>query len=183
MRPSPVQLIHLTFRKVLVEIDGDVPFDIEKLSPLDAFDFDGVTFRTSINVEALSEPDQLDRNGHVFQIAFDLLVDNETDKESKSQARSPYLLDMQAAALVRVSAGADGLGTPRDLAAVNGAALVWAAFREQLSNITARMARGAALLPSVHFLDLRTSVQDVSTSQLDNGSPEKKGRARAKKPA
>lgn len=45
------------------------------------------------------------------------------------------------------------------MAAVNGAALIWSAMREQVAATTARMQAGQILLPTVHFQDLRTDLK------------------------
>lgn len=156
MKPSPVQLVHLTFRKVMVEVDDEVPFDSDKLRPFDAFNFEGVTFKTKIGVEELTEEATKSTSGHVFQLAFDLLVDNESVTDAETRVLSPYRIDVRAAALVRIPPGAERVGPPRDLAAVNGAAMIWSAFREQLSSLTSRMPRGPVMLPTVHFHDLKT---------------------------
>jgi hypothetical protein len=101
-------------------------------------------------------------------LAFDLIVDNEGREDAEKRVLSPYLIDVRAAALVRIPPGAERLGLPRDLAAVNGASMIWSAFREQLANLTSRMPRGPAMLPTVHFHDLKT-VAEAEPAEASSG--------------
>lgn len=169
MKPSPVQLLHLAFRKVQVEVDEKVPFDAGKLAPFEAFDFEGVTFINRTGIEELTDETAKAADGHVFQLAFELLVNNDS-KDSEKQVVSPYLIDIRVAALVRIPPGAERLGPPRDLAAVNGCAIIWGAIREQLVNLTSRMPCGPAMLPTVHFHDLKEGAIGQKQFEGDSGA-------------
>jgi hypothetical protein len=65
--------------------------------------------------------------------------------------------------VVTVPPGAEKLAPPEDLAAVNGAALLWSAIREQVLALTSRMPAGPAMLPTVHFHDLKRQPQAAPT--------------------
>lgn len=152
MKPSPVQLLQLAFDKVSVELDAkhapQQPYGFAA-----PFSFEGVTFKTSVGFAELEgAPD----DEHAFEIELELLVENKKSKERKAQKFSPYLLHLKGRAIVRISKAAAKLAPPEDLAAVNGAALIWSAMREQVSNLTARMPAGPILLPTVHFQDLKS---------------------------
>ena len=157
MKPSPVQLLQLTFRKVCVELD-ERHCPSEPPNPLvSLFSFEGVTLKTNVGFgEREGTPAE---EGKVYQLDFELIVDNEVREGEKGQRFSPYLIDVRVAAIVRVPPGAEKLGPPKDLGIVNGAALLWSALREQIANVTSRMPMGQVMLPTVHFHDLKSSAQ------------------------
>lgn len=169
MKPSPVQLLQLFFQKLSVEFDTrHLPEEIP--NPLTTpFSFDGITMRTSVGI---SEPDHPAPDESVYQLSFGLIVDNEAKEQASNQRFSPYLLDVQVVAWVRLHQKAESLGPLRDLALVNGAALIWSAIREQVAITTARMPYGTVQLPTVHFQDLRSEA-----------APRAKAAATAKKAA
>lgn len=138
----------------MVDVDERVPFDAGSLSLLSAFDFEGATLKTRVGIEELATEPAPQAPGLAFQVDLELQVDN---KGAAGAVHSPYLIHIRAAAVVRVLPDAQGAESPRDLAIVNGASLLWSAMREQVSTLTARMTRGAALLPTVQFLDLRST--------------------------
>lgn len=163
MKASPVQLVQLTFRKVCVELD-ERHCPSEPPNPLmSTFSFEGVTLKTNIGFGELKEATS--ENGTVYQIDFELIVDNEVQEGAKQQRFSPYLVDVRVTALVRVPPGAEKLAPPEELGIVNGAALVWSALREQISNVTSRMPMGLVLLPTVHFHDLKANGQQVAAAK------------------
>lgn len=90
----------------------------------------------------------------------------------------PYL----AVALVRIPPGAERLAPPYDLAVVNGASLIWSAFREQLKNLTYRMPNGPVMLPSVHFHDLKSTQSAPPSVALNPEAKTKKVRSSRKTP-
>ena len=161
MRPSPVQLLQLTFRKVCVELD-EKHCPAELPNPLTSlFSFEGVTLKT--NVGFGERDDMPAKEGKVFQLDFELIVDNEVCEGDKEQRFSPYLIGVRAVAIVRVLSGAEKLGPSHDLGIVNGAALVWSSFREQIASMTSRMPMGQAMLPTVHFHDLKSGPQQPAS--------------------
>lgn len=179
MKPSPVQLLHLTFRKVCVELD-ERHCPTEPPNPLTSmFSFEGVTLTTNVGFGQLEDAPPTE--GSVFQLDFELLVDNEVRDGEAQQRFSPYLIDVRVAAVVRVPPGAERLGPPRDLGIVNGAALVWSALREQVANLTSRMPMGQVLLPTVHFHDLKSGPHEVEKTSTPDAVVPKRPRAPARK--
>lgn len=163
MKPSPVQLLQLTFRKVSVEVD-ERHMPEEPPNPLlSVFSFSGVVLQTTVG---FGDAESMDKDGAVFQLTLDLLVDNEQAADEPDQRFSPYLLDLRASALVKVQPGAEKLAPPRDLAIVNGAALMWSALREQVATVTSRMPLGQVLLPTVHFHDLKSEASSTEKPTL-----------------
>lgn len=162
MKPSPVQLLQLTFRKVCVELD-EKHCPSEPPNPLTSpFSFEGVTLKTNVGIGEREEAPA--EEGNVYQLDFELIVDNEVRHGEKGQRFSPYLIDVRVAAIVRVPPGAQRLGPPRDLGIVNGAALLWSALREQIANVTSRMPMGQVMLPTVHFHDLKSDAQQPAVA-------------------
>lgn len=179
MKPSPVQLLHLTFRKVCVELD-ERHCPAELPNPLTSmFSFEGITLTTNVGFGELE--DAPPNEGSVFQIDFELLVDNKVQEGEARQRFSPYLIDVRVAAVVRVPPGAEKLGPPRDLGIVNGAALVWSALREQVANLTSRMPMGQVLLPTVHFHDLKSGQQEVEKTSTAGAVAAKRPKVPARK--
>ena len=181
MKASPIQLLHLAFRKISVELDDEHQFNYEN-SSCNAFDFNGVTLKTKIGIEELLDDSSKKEGAHVFQIGFDLMVDNDFSSTIEKQVVSPYLIDIRAVALVQIPPGAERLAPPYDLAVVNGAALIWSAFREQLTNLTCRMPNGPVMLPSVHFHDLKSTQSATPPFALNPEAKAKKVRSSRKAP-
>lgn len=151
MRTAPIQLSQISFRRVNVELDaarvpedGSVPQDV-------SFDFDGVNVATHVS---FSPADESEAAGTAFFLALRVVIDNQVSGE-KDLRFSPYLVDIEAGAVVRALPGTEDLGDVEDLVVVNGTSLLWSAIREQVSNLTARMPAGAVMLPTVNFHDLK----------------------------
>lgn len=151
MRPSPVQLLQVLFKKVSIELDeAHAPKDPP--NPLTAvFTFDGVAIHTEVGI---AETDPSHPNGTVYFVSLRVMVDNKVDAEAELQKFCPYKIDVQAQAMLLVRNGAEKLASIADLASVNGAALLWSSIREQVLAISSRMPIGAVMLPTVHFQDL-----------------------------
>ena len=152
MKPSPIQLLQLMFKRVSVELDAmHLPPEIP--NPLiAAFTFDGVNIQTEVGI-GVAEHDP--ERGQVFFLELRVVVDNKAIPEAMDQKFAPYAIDVAAEGVVLIPKGAERLGPPEDLAAVNGASLLWSAVREQVLSITSRMRAGPAMLPTVHFHDLK----------------------------
>ena len=165
MKPSPVQLLRLWFEKVSVEVD---PKNVagEDANSLGVFSFEKVILKTAVGI---AEVEDARTDGHFYQVSFELIVDNKKTKKSKQPQFCPYLISMTAFGIVRVPSAASKLAPVRDLALVNGAALLWSAMREQVAFLTSRMPPGQVLLPTVHFQDLRSDLQPKLASD-DEGS-------------
>lgn len=154
MKPSPVQLLRAQFTKVDVRVDAlHLPAQIP--NPLEAvFTFEHVDIVSEVKFGESDDPAARD-----YAVELRVLVDNvprESTNESPAQEFAPYTLDVVVDGTVRVAEGAGPLA--RELAIVNGASLLWSAVREQVLNITSRMPAGPAILPTVHFHDLRQVV-------------------------
>lgn len=151
MKPSPIQLLRLTFKHVNVALDPvHLPPTIP--NPLEAvFTFDGVSIHTEVGI-GQAEPQD---NGRLYFLELKVAVDNLTQPEAVNQKYSPYTIDIATEGVVLVPNGAEKLGPPEDLAIVNGTSLLWSAIREQVLSLTARMRAGPVMLPTVHFHDLK----------------------------
>lgn len=158
MKPSPIQLLQLMFKHVKIELDPEhLPSEIP--NPLTSvFTFDGVGIQTEVGVGE-SDPDH--ERGRMFFLELRVAIDNVPNPETVNQKYAPYKLDVSVQGVVLVPKGAEKLGPPEDLAAVNGAVMLWSSVREQVLSVTSRMPAGPVMLPTVHFHDLK------------QGSPEK----------
>lgn len=152
MKPSPVQLMQLMFKHVKVELDpAHLPAEVP--NPLTSvFTFDGVSLQSEVGI---GEADPDHERGSVFFVELRVVVDNEPNPDNKDQKYAPYKVDIAVEGVVLIPKGAEQLADAEDLAAVNGASILWSAVREQLLTITSRMRAGPVVLPSVHFHDLK----------------------------
>jgi hypothetical protein len=160
MRPSPIQLLQLTFKRISVEVDPrHAPS--EPPNPLTTvFVFDGVSITTEVGT---GEIEMDHERGPIYLVSLRVQIDNRPTTEAPSGKFSPYLIDMEAAGVVLVPKGGEKLAPPIDLVTVNGAGLLWSAIREQLLTLTSRMPVGPVMLPTVHFQDHRqASVVDAA---------------------
>jgi preprotein translocase subunit SecB len=178
VKPSPIQLLQLIFKHVKVELDPlHLPPEIP--NPLTSvFTFDGVSIQTEVGVGE-SDPDH--ERGRMFFLELRVVVDNLTNPEAADQKYAPYKLDVAVQGVVLVPEGAEKLGPPEDLAAVNGAVMLWSAVREQVLSITSRMHAGPVMLPTVHFHDLKQGSTDKA--QAAPTRPEKRPALRRTKQA
>ena len=152
MKPSPIQLLQLTFKRVYVEID-QVHAPSEPANPFTTvFVFDGVSITTEVG---LAEVDMDHERGPIYLVSLQVFIDNKSETDEPDRKFSPYRIDIETAGIVQLAKGADKLGAPHDLVTVNGASLLWSAVREQLLTLTSRMPAGPVMLPTVHFHDLK----------------------------
>ncbi len=114
--------------------------------------FDGVNISTEFGIGE-AEPNH--ERGRLFVVTLRVMVDNQSANEVPERKFSPYLIDVEAKGVVVVLKGAEKFGTPEDLAAVNGASLLWSAVREQVLTVTSRMMAGPVTLPTMNFHDLK----------------------------
>ena len=152
MKPSPVQLMQLMFKHVKVELDpAHLPAEVP--NPLTSvFTFDGVCLQSEVGI---GEADPDHERGTVCFVELRVVVDNEPNPDNKDQKYAPYKVDVAVEGVVLIPKGAEQLAEAEDLAAVNGASMLWSAAREQVLTITSRMRAGPVVLPSVHFHDLK----------------------------
>ena len=152
MKASPIQLLQLMFKHVKVELDPEhLPAEVP--NPLTSvFAFDGVSLQSEVGI---GEADPDHERGTVFFVELRVVVDNEPNPDNKDQKYAPYKVDVAVEGVVLIPKGAEQLADAEDLAAVNGASMLWSAVREQVLTITSRMRAGPVVLPSVHFHDLK----------------------------
>jgi hypothetical protein len=165
MKPSPIQLLQVTFKRVYVEIDKEHAPEGSANPMNSVFLFDGVSITTEV---VLAELDMAHERGPLYLVSLQLLVDNKASANEPSRNFSPYLIDIEAAGVILLPKGAEKLAAPRDLVSVNGSSLLWSAIREQLLTLTSRMPAGPVMLPTVHFHDLK---QDTAIS-LESPAPQ-----------
>lgn len=174
MKAAPIQLHQLSFRRVSVELDVD-RLNAGEFDQTDKhFAFDGVLIATNVGFTPMEQGDTQEKN---FLLTLQVVIDNKVPDDGSATKPSPYLVDVEAGAIVRVANGAEVHGDVEDLALVNGTSLLWSAIREQVCNLTARMSAGLATLPTVHFQDLRKPT--VATAPVQP----KRSKSRATKPA
>lgn len=156
MKPAPLQLLQVMFRKVSVELD-------ERHAPKDPpnpytsiFVFDDVEISTEFGIGEL-DPDH--ERGCLYLVSLRVVVDNQPKREAPKRKYSPYLIDVETSGVVLVHKGAEQLAPPEDLAAVNGASLLWSTVREQVMALSSRMLAGPVMLPTMNFHDLKKDAQ------------------------
>lgn len=164
MRTAPIQIGEITFRKVSVELDvahapkdGGAPADV-------AFDLENVRITTHTG---FSPVDSGQAPGHSFFVMLRVVIDNKPVGDDDVVKYSPYLVEVEAGAVVRVLPGAEVVAAPQDLAVINGTSLLWSAIREQVCGLTARMPVGGIVLPTVNFRDLKQSLRPGSNAAAD----------------
>lgn len=174
MKTAPIQLLQVAFRKVQVEVDEQHALP-EPLNPFTTiFVFDGVNISTEFGIGE-AEPNH--ERGRLFVVTLRVVVDNQSANEVPECKFSPYLIDVEAKGVVVVLKGAEKLGAPEDLAAVNGASLLWSAVREQVLTVTSRMMAGPVTLPTMNFHDLKKK----ETLAADPVAPVKKAKPSPRK--
>lgn len=177
MNIAPLQMVELTFRKLSVEVDLENLPDPEERRDAHAL-LESVGLKTRVRFWRL---EQADVRGTPYFVTLRLQVDNHAEDEEPIQRLSPYLIDVEAGAVIVLAPGMATRPDAEDLVAVNGPALLWGAIREQVAGLTARMAAGTALLPSVNFHDLKKSAREGMGAVAD--TPDTKPAAkRVRKP-
>ena len=157
MKPAPLQLLQLMFRKVSVEVDERHAPE-EPPNPFTSiFVFDGVEITTECGIGDL-DPDH--ERGRLYVVTLRVVIDNQAKGEAPQRKYCPYLIDVEARGVVVVPKGAEQLAPPEDLASVNGSSLLWSAVREQVLSLTSRMPAGPVMLPTMNFHDLKTGTND-----------------------
>lgn len=152
MKASPVQLMQLMFKHVRVDFDPEhqAPQVINPLT--EVFTFEGVSLYSEVGI---GEADMNHERGRVYVVELRAVVDNAPNPEVTNQRFAPYKIDVAAEGLILIPKGAEQVGDPEDLAAVNGASMLWGAIREQVTTITSRMRAGPVVMPSMNFHDLK----------------------------
>lgn len=152
MKASPVQLMQLMFKHVRVDFDPEHQAP-EVINPLTSvFTFDGVSLSSEVGI---GEADMNHERGRVYFVELRAVVDNVPNPKATNQRFAPYKIDVAVEGLILIPKGAEQVGDPEDLAAVNGASMLWGAIREQVTTITSRMRAGPVVMPSMNFHDLK----------------------------
>lgn len=177
MRTAPIQLSQISFRRVSVELDaaripedGSTPKDV-------SFNLDGVNIATHVS---FSPADESEMPGTALFLALRVVIDNQAAGEEGARF-SPYLVDIEAGALVHALPGAESLGDIEDLVVVNGTSMLWSAIREQVCSLTARMPAGQVMLPTVNFHDLKRQNREQEQAKSPEAKPKAKPGLKAAK--
>jgi preprotein translocase subunit SecB len=149
MKPSPLQLSGLEFIRVHVEVDLDSP-----CKRADEFDFDGRQLAWSIDHGREATDD-------TWWVAVGFAT-NQGDDEP----RCPYLVDVQAIGVFSVS---ERMQPDRHekLVYENGAAIIYSAIREMITNVTARSMAGPLVIPSPTFMGAFEEREEDASSADD----------------
>jgi len=149
MRPSPIQLQHVLYEKVLVQPHGGEQAPAVKGI---ALDFNGVNIRSVIRtgLKAGQQEDPRD-----FLIRLSVTIDN---KEGK---KIPYDLDIGVLGVFNVLPSLP-IERREDLVTVNGASILYGVIREMVLSLTSRFSPGALTLPGMNFEDNAPSKQKVA---------------------
>lgn len=153
MNISPVQVRNLAFRKVFVEVDVARLSDGSLDGKTQPWDFEGEIMHTKVGIADAEDTEGAPSFYLTLHVKF-----GEVSDDSKSLiACSPYLVDIEVGGVVLIGGDLSTRSKPeiQEIAAINGASVLWSAIREQVANITGRMPPGLAILPTVNFLDLR----------------------------
>ena len=174
MKPSILELLNIAYHKIGVELDAKHPTPpSENQNPAGqpVYSFDNVPIKTGVGVLEFNTNQGLQLSeGRFFKIEFELIIDNEIHEQDESPNFSPYLIHVCAVAIFRVVPGTEKLGDAQDIATVNGSSIVWGSIRDQIATLTARMPAGMALLPSVHFQDLKQPTGQKTSANPDAGA-------------
>lgn len=134
MKPSPLSLLGIEFVRVHVEPDLEA-----ETRRADEFSFDGSTLKWGLDHGRDDDDD-------TWWVALGFGTGTQ-----EGEPRCPYILDIQAVGIFSVSES-----YPREkhekLACEYGAALVYGAIREMVTNVTARSLCGPLTLPTPSFI-------------------------------
>ncbi|WP_175782754.1 protein-export chaperone SecB [Burkholderia cenocepacia] len=151
MELSPIQLVNLRFLKILVEPTTSVEIDSPHPRNESPFDFGGVQFQSELGhgygeaVTPTVHGENVEVQPYVVTLAVRLL-----GAEGKI---APYRIDVKCVGYFNVLTEAFPEEARRqNVVVVNGAAMLYGAIREMVSNITARSWHGELLLPAMSFL-------------------------------
>jgi len=159
MKRSPIQLLRLTLIKIAIEpVENG---DLELTST--PFDFDKVPFQTSKSIGKFpaywegNKPPLEGLENSTYHVA--LGVRTPPDKSDIG----PYKFEIVYAGVIAVlKHSPESKISERDMALQYGLTLLWGAVREQLSTLTHKMPHGAAMLPTMSFMDEKDAVTQES---------------------
>jgi len=142
MRPSIIQLKRVFFQRF--EVEAIEPSEGTAQIEAEDFDFEGITFRISLDAQSAMTEDDADPK--IFFIILRVAIDPDEKKPA------PYQIDVSALGIIEISEVIEP-EKRRDLALVNGASLVYGAIRELVTTVTARCIPGPFILPTTDFRD------------------------------
>lgn len=151
MRPSPIQLRHVIYERVMVRPHaGEHAPDVRSVE----FDFQGVNIRAVIGA-GLKQGQESDPRDFIIRLA--VVIDN---KEGK---KAPYDIDIGIAGMFNVLPSLP-IERREDLVTVNGASILYGVIREIVLSLTSRFSKGSITLPGMNFEDNAPSRQ---SKQID----------------
>lgn len=139
MRPSPIQLMHVVYKRVAVSENLAAA---QKLSGL-GFDFEGVKVEAKLGT-ATKEGQNKDPR--------DFLIDLEISIDNKEGKPTPYMVDVGVVGIFNVLPSLPA-ERRRDLITVNGASILYGVVRELVLSLTSRFLAGPLTLPGMNFQD------------------------------
>jgi preprotein translocase subunit SecB len=165
MRPSPLQLRHVVYKKVSVAPRSSE----ESGAPGEGFDFEGVNLRSKIGT-ALKEGQEDDPRDYLVDL--EIVIDNNLGKPT------PYEIDVGVIGIFNVL---PSLPKDRreDLVTVNGASILYGVIRELVLNLTSRFPNGALTLPGMNFEDSAPSARQAQEGNREHSDkrPPRLGKA------
>ena len=168
MRPSPIQLLHVVYRRVAV--NEYAAGDRNGESTAIGFDFQGVNIKAKVGCGLKRGQD---KNPRDFLVELEVLIDNREGKPT------PYNVEVGIIGIFKVL---PPLPPERreDLVAVNGASILYGTIREIVLGLTSRFAAGPMTLPGMNFEDHAPS--SAGDSLVDIGHETLGARKAAKVP-
>jgi preprotein translocase subunit SecB len=173
MQPSPLDLVYYHLTEINVTPDKD--FDSQESKSLYP-DFEDADFSAQVRLAApVGETDP-----------YEFMLKLQLTGQAKEGRHFPYRFSISTEGVIRYT-GDKLIDERKELVAINGAAMLYGALREQLLSITSRFQNGPMMLPTVNFLDLRrpkpTSEPKQTISKKVTGKPARKPRAKKEKPS
>lgn len=145
MQPSAIQLTECVYLGIKV-----VPRPPSEDDMGGNFDFEGVFIGEGVDLSILDENKE---NPKIFGIKLHIVIEN---KEGK---KAPYDIDIEAAGVFSIAEDMP-IDTREDFVKINGCAVLYSAIRDQVLTLTSRSMRGAMMLPTVNFLDLKRKIPE-----------------------
>lgn len=161
MRPSPIQLLHVIYRRIAVMESRP-----NKKATVIGFDFQGVRLKAKVG-SALKKGQEADPRD--FVVDLELAIDNKDGKPT------PYDLDIAVVGVFNVLPSLP-IERREDLVTVNGASILYGAIRELVLGLTSRFSSGPMTLPGMNFEDHAPSLGGKIPAAAAPTSSEKRRR-------
>jgi preprotein translocase subunit SecB len=144
MRKSQLQLEHYHFLRLVIEADNNYH---QQAVDFEYPDFSNAVFESSI---AIGVPSKSDDTQNHYSIKLMLKGHKNEDGEHPF----PYDFETVIEGFFTVHGKVE---SPEDLVKINGASILYGATRDALMTATSRFTNGPLLLPTVTFIDLKSS--------------------------